>query len=182
MPSRRTCLRAASAGVAAGLAGCLTRLGLAKTGELQLKAVSVAWHHADRRYRDEVLFVALDEPGVVDGRVDRSLADLVADPTEIAVPDRVHEVLTRRFETVDYLLGFCGPGFGPGDPDGCRNTRATRHGFNRVGFGDRAEVRLVDREGGDAFRIVDVYEGTDADWESDVTTFDFAARHADHGR
>lgn len=178
MPSRRDCLAAGVGGLAASLAGCLTRLGLAHTGELQLKAVSVTWTHEGRPYRDEVLWVALDEPTAVDGRVDEPLAELVADPTEIVVSEAVHADLEARFETVEYLLGFCGRGFDPGDPDGCRNTRAIRRGFNRVQFGDRAEVRIVD--GG--FQIVDVYEGDDRDWRSEVTAFDFDALHAEHGR
>ncbi len=79
---------------------------------------------------------------------------------------------------MEYSLGFCGPGFDPGEPDGCRNAGATRRGFNRVDFGDRAEVRIVDG----AFRVVDVDEGGGADWRSEVSTFDFDALHADHGR
>ncbi|NIS32654.1 MAG: hypothetical protein GWN07_19705, partial [Actinobacteria bacterium] len=57
MPTRRDCLAAGAGGFAASLAGCLTRLGLAHTGELQLKAVSGVWTHEGRRYRDQVLFV-----------------------------------------------------------------------------------------------------------------------------
>lgn len=178
MPTRRNFLAAGTGGLLGSLAGCLTRLGLAHTGELQLKAVSVTWTHEARPYRDEVLWVALDKPAGVDGRVDEPLAELVTDPTEIVVSDAVHDDLEARFETVEYLLGFCGPGFDPGDPGGCRNTRATRRGFNRVQFGDRAEVRILDG----TFQVVDVYQGDDRDWRSEVTTFDFDALHAEHGR
>jgi len=59
-------------------------------------------------------------------------------------------------------------------------THLPRRGFNRVQFGDRAEVRVVDNE----FRVVDVYERAAGDptaWETDVRTFDFEERHAEHG-
>ena len=100
MPTRRDCLAAGAGGLSGALAGCLTRLGLARTGELQLKAVSGVWTYHGRRYRDQVRFVARDGPRIVD----------------------------------------------------------------------------------EAFRVVDVHEGGGRDWRSEVTTFDFDALHADHGR
>ncbi|MFB6352742.1 MAG: hypothetical protein ABEJ92_01525 [Halobacteriales archaeon] len=159
----------------------MSRLRPARPGELQLKAVSVWWTSRGRRYRDEVLFVTLEDPGVVDGRVAEDLAELVADPTHIVVPDAVHESLAERFDRVEYGLGFCGPGLGEPGERGCRNAGATRRGFNRAQFGDRARVRLLDRSGGDAFRVVSVEDGPGADWRSEVRTVDFEALHADHG-
>lgn len=181
MSSRRSFLRAtAAAGLGGGLAGC-PGIPPARTGELQLKAVSVAWTHDGRRYRDQVLFVALDEAGVVDGRVDEDLARFAEAPTDLVVPEVAHDRLEARFEAVEYALGVCGRAFGAADERGCRNTRARRRDFNRVHFGDRATVRLVDTEDGDAFRVVEVRDGPRRDWRSEVTTFDFDAIHADHG-
>ena len=181
MPSRRSLLRSSAAAGTAALAGCLGALSPARPGELQLKAVSVAWTHRGRRYRDQVLFVALDEAGVVDGRVDEFLARFAGDPTRLVLPDVAHDRLAARFEAVEYALGFCGEAFGDAGEWGCRNTRAPRRDFNRVHFGDRARVRLVDTDDGDAFRVVEVSDGPGEDWRSEVTTFDFEAVHAEHG-
>lgn len=181
VPARRDFLRHGAAAVATGLAGCLDRLRPARPGELQLKAVSVWWSHRGRRYRDEVLFVTLDEAGVVDGRVDERLAPLVADPTDIVVPDAVHESLDGRYERVEYGLGFCGEAFGEAGEWGCRNAGATRRGFNRAQFGQRPRVRLLDRSGGDSYRVVAVENGPRDDWRSEVRTVDFESMHDDHG-
>lgn len=183
MPSRRAFLSGTVALSASAVGGCLTRVGLAKTGYLQLKAVSVQWTHRGRTYRDEVVRLISDGQSELSGAVAEQYREVVTAPNDVTVSDAVHDSLERDFETVQYLLGFCGERF-PHESDerqGCRNTQAPRRGFNRVQFGDRAEVRIVDNE----FRVVDVYEGAAGDptaWETEMRTFDFEERHAEHGR
>ena len=178
MPSRRRFL-AAAAGLPATttLAGCLTDLGLAESGYLQLKGVSVTWRHDGRQYRDEVFRAAADGESELRGRVAREYAEIVDAPRDVRVTDTLARRIDHDFEAVTYLVGLCWDG-----PDGhtCRNSRASRATFNRVQFGDRAEV-VFDSPGLD---VVDVYEGAQGDptdWETDFTTFSFAERHADDG-
>lgn len=173
MVPRRTVLASAAAGLGATLGGCLTDLGLARTGYLQFKFVEVEWRHDGDRYRDDVLYAAYDGESRPRCRVAeeyRSLADSVED---VRVTDRLVDRLESQFADVRYVLGFC---WADGE---CRNPTATRAEFNRVQFGDRAEVRF-DHPG---VRIIDVYEDAQADldrWD-EVNTVDFSELHADHG-
>ena len=178
MSSRRRFL-ATAAGLPAttALAGCLTDLGVAESGYLQFKGVSVAWRHDGRRYRDEVFRAAADGESELRGRVARAYAGIVEAPRDVRVTESLARRIERDFEAVTYLVGFCWDG-----PDGhtCRNARASRATFNRVQFGDRAEVVF----GSPGVEVVDVYDraqGDPAAWETDFTTFDFRERHADDG-
>jgi hypothetical protein len=180
MPSRRRFVYSAGTAVAAGgLAGCLSDLGLAKTGHLQLKAVSLRWSHDGRSYEDQLLDLRFDrDDGVVSGRYDPNfVGDSVRAPDDVSVSEAVHDRLARRFD-VRYAIGVCGSDFArEGESDGCRNTWTSREEFNRVQLNDRAEVRLSDH----SFDVIDVYEDAHAVESADVRTFDFAERHADDG-
>ena len=178
MPSRRQCL-ATSLSLAAGasLAGCLTGVGLANTGFLQLKVVDVEWHHRGRRWQDEVLWAVSDGDSELRCRVAESYRGVVEALDDVRVDDRLEERILQDFSAVTYALGFCWEG-----PDGlrCRNLQASREAFNRVQFGDRAEV-VVDSP---RVEVVDVYEdaqGDPAEWETEFRTFDFGAMHAENG-
>ena len=178
MSSRRRFL-AAAAGLPAttAIAGCLTDLGLAESGYLQLKGVSVTWRHDGRRYRDEVFRATADGESELRGRVAREYAEIVDAPRDVRVTGTLARRIDRDFESVTYLVGFCWDG---SDGHTCRNSRASRAAFNRVQFGDRAEVVF----GSPGVDVVDVYEraqGDPAAWETDVRTFDFGDRHADDG-
>ena len=174
VPSRRQVLATTGSALAGGFGGCLSTVGLARRGYLQIKSVTVEWTHGNRRHRDQVLQITSDGRNRIRGRVAERYAGLVRTPTDIVTTDEIHKRLTRDFENVRYGLGFCEEGGG----NWCRNALSTRRGFDRVQFGDRAEVRIR----GDEFRVLDVYDGDATGWEVDVRTFDFAALHADDGR
>lgn len=178
MPSRRHFLAAATGLPAAtSLAGCLSDFGLTRSGYLQLKGVSVAWRHSGRRFRDEVLFATADGESRLRGRIAREYASIVDAPRDVRVSESLAGRLRREFVEVGYVLGFCWNG---SDGHTCRNARTSRGSFNRVQFGDRAEV-VFESPG---VEVVDVYEraqGDPAEWEVEVTRFGFAERHADDG-
>jgi len=179
VPSRRQFLASASTALGVGsLAGCLTELGLAKTGHVEEKAIILDWSHDGQSYRDDVLSIWSDsEAGTITGRYDPNfVGNAVRAPDDVVVNERVHERLSRRFD-VQYLLGICGPAFGRDGEQGCRNTWTSRADFNRVQLTDRAEVRLSDHR----FDVLDVYEDAFEVESADVRTHDFAAVHADDG-
>lgn len=179
MPSRRRVLE--SAGIAVGvcsIAGCLSKLGLAKTGHLQLKAVSLEWEYDGQTYRDEPLDLKFDrDEQKIRGHYDPDFAgDAVRAPDDVTVEETVHDRLSARFD-VQYLIGVCGSDFAREREYGCRNTWTSREDFNRVQLNDRAEVRLGDHQ----FDVIDVYEDAFDVVATDVRTFDFAERHEDDG-
>jgi hypothetical protein len=179
--SRREVLATSCAALAStGIAGC-SRLdpGPAKTGYLQLKTVTLRWGHDGRTYEDQPLRVLFGGDGErIDARYDPDfLGDAVSAPDDIIVGENLHRELGGRFE-VNYLLGFCGEDFTNDDERiGCRNTRTSRDDFNRVQFGDRAEVGLSDER----FEVQSVSEDEVPTDGAAVTTFDFADLHEDHG-
>lgn len=179
--TRRRLLRAAVAVPAtaalSATAGCLTRLGLAKTGSLQLLAVSVTWQHDGRHYRDEVYRAHSDGRSEVTVHVDETYADDFGDPIAPQTPDGVYEDLDRRFDEVVSLAGFC---WRDGDEQSCRNARVDRAAFDSLSFGDRAEIRPRERD----IQVLDVYTGAQGDpatWDVTVNEFDFTELHADDG-
>lgn len=178
MPSRRRVLAAAAGlGGAASLSGCLTDVGLAESGYLQVKRVSVAWRYRGRRWEDEILLATSDGESELRGRVAREYAGIVDSPDTFRVSESMEQRIERDFVDVTYVTGFCWSG---ADGHTCRNSQTSRATFNRVQFGDRAEV-VFHSPGVD---VVDVYEGAQGDpdrWETDFTTFDFGERHADRG-
>jgi len=181
MVSRREILATSCAALAsAGIAGCSRAdLGLAKTGYLQLKTVTLRWGHDGRTYQDRPLWLLFGGDGDrIDGRYDPDfLVDAVGAPDDVVVGEDRHRELGGRFE-VKYGLGFCGEDFADDDERiGCRNTWTSRDDFNRVQFGDRAEVGLSN----DRFEVHSVSEDEVRTDGAEVTTFDFADLHEDHG-
>lgn len=177
VPSRRQVLAAAGSASAAGIAGCLTDLGVARTGYLQFKAVGVAWQHRGRRWRDEVLWATSDGRSELRCRVAEEYPGIVNSLTDIRVSDGVLDRLRRDFVDVRYVLGFC---WGTGDDHDCRNPQASRETFDAVQFGDRAEF-VLDHP---SVHLVDVYDGAQGDpaaWETEFREFDFSELHADRG-
>lgn len=176
VPSRRQVLAAVGGVGAAGTAGCLTDLGVARTGYLQFKIVDVAWTHRGQRWQSDVLYANYDGRRKVFCRVAEEYRGIVNSLDDIRVSDGVLDRLTDDFEDVRYVAGFCF-----GDPEGsCQNPQASRETFDAVQFGDRAEV-VLDHP---SVHVVDVYEGAQsdpADWETTFRTFDFSESHADNG-
>jgi hypothetical protein len=161
------------AGLFASLGGCLTEVGLAKTGSLQFTFVEVEWRHDGARYRDEIRDASSDGETRPWCRVAEEYRELATSVDDVRVTDDLLDRLESRFDDVRYVLGFC---WADGE---CRNPTATRAAFNRVQFGDRAEF-AVDQPG---LHVVDVFEDANAsidDWAA-VNTIDFSALHADHG-
>lgn len=177
MPSRRQVLASTASVAAAGFGGCLTDLGLAKTGYLQYKIVDVRWSDGARTWSDDVLWASSDGESEIDCRVAEEFEEVVNSPTDIHASDEFHRRLERTFTEVTYVAGFCWEG-----PDGleCQNPQASREGFNAVQFGDRAEVRFEHPD----VHVLDVYEdaqGTAENWERESRTYSFADLHEDHG-
>ena len=172
--TRRGFLAAAAALAGAGtLPGCLGLEvpGDGTSGYLQVKRVRVTWRGDGRRREDEVLLATVDGESALRCRVAEEYASIVDSPADIRVSRAMGRRLERDFADVTYVTGFCWS-----DPDGhtCRNARASRRNFNRVQFGDRAEVVF----GSPTVEVVDVHEGAQGDpsrWDTDVRTFDFGA-------
>ena len=150
MPGRRAFLTktTAAVGLAAGAAGCVG--GIFESGTdayLQFKAVSVSWRRDNQTYRAEVLDVAHHvDDATVEGYYDPEYASAAVDPaTRVEVGEALHDRLTREFETVDYLLGACGEGFGDGDAVSCLNQGAGRKDFNAAPLTGR--VTVANRDG-----------------------------------
>lgn len=178
--SRRQVLATSGGALTTGsFGGCLSQLGLAKTGHLQLKVISLEWEYNGQLYRDEPLWCWFDrEEREIGGRYDPAfVGESVRAPDDIVVTEERYQLLSTHF-TVEYLLGVCGEDFVRGEESsGCQNRWTTRTDFNRVQLNDRAEVRLPK----DRFDVVDVYEDTYPVRSTDVRTFDFAELHKDHG-
>lgn len=172
MVSRRTLLGATGAGAFGALGGCLARVGLAKTGYLQNKIVVVEWRVGNRNQSAEVLYLGSDGESEIGGRVAESYRDTVDGLAHVTVSDDDVTHLRRRFDSVRYVIGFCGHGFDPSRTNGCLTTSSSRKDFNRVQFGDRAEVRVTKNR----FHVLDVCEGARGDpstWTKELHTFDF---------
>jgi hypothetical protein len=181
MVSRREVLTTSCAAlVSTGIAGCSRLdLGSAKTGYLQLKTVTLRWDHDVQTYEDQPLRVLFGGDGErIDARYDPDfLGDAVRAPGDIVVSENRHGELGDRFE-VKYVLGFCGEDFANDDERiGCLNARTSRVDFNRVQFGDRAELGLSN----EGFEVQSVSEDEVRTAGAEVTTFDFADLHEDHG-
>jgi len=163
-----------------GIAGCSRLdLGSAKTGYLQLKIVTLRWDHDVQTYEDQPLRALFGGDGErIDARYDPDfLGDAIGAPDDIVVSENRDGELRDRFE-VKYALGFCGEDFASDDEQsGCLNARTSRVDFNRVQFGDRAEVGLSDER----FEVQSVSEDEVRTDGAEVTTFDFADLHEDHG-
>lgn len=180
MPSRRQVLAASGVAFTTGsLGSCLSKVGLAKTGELQLKAISLEWQYGNQTYIDQPLWILFDHgDGRISGRYDPAFVEgSVRSPDDIVVSEDRHHKLSSRF-TVKYLLGVCGKNFDSSEEGtGCLNTWTSREDFNRVQLDDRAEVR----ETNNRFDVIDVYENAYTIRSTDVHTFDFAKLHEDDG-
>ena len=173
MPSRRTLLAATGGAVASGIAGCLSRLNVKSAEVLQLKAISVRWRHGGTTYNDQILKLLREEDRIT-GRVAVEYAGAVDTVPDVTVSDDLHERLEAEFDSVRYVLGLCGDDFDRDDEYGCRNTGTSRADFNRVQFGDRADVALRD----DRFDVREVRDGNDRDWNVDIYEFEWRERRS----
>ena len=102
---------------------------------------------------------------------------IVDGPADVRVTDAMERRILRDFSDVRYVVGFCWHGQ---DGHTCRNPQASRATFDRVQFGDRAEVVFRPPR----VHLVDVYDGAQGDpgeWDTEFHTFDFAAAHEDDG-
>lgn len=177
MPHRRRVLAALGTACLGSIAGCSTRVPGVENGYLQIKHVSVTWEHRSRRWKDQLLRLYSDGDGRVWGQIAEEARHLVDGVDDVRVDADTHRALGSHFEEVRYGVGFCWTDDGEHQ---CRNTQASREGFNAVQFGDRATV---------AFRnprvyVVDVDTGAQGDaaaWERDVEEFGFWELHEDHG-
>jgi hypothetical protein len=179
--SRRHLL-AATAGLLTGSPGCLTAAGLAETGFLAYKVVEVAWERDGRPVSANLGWVWSDGVTRIFGWYPEEYPELATPTGDLRVSDAVAERLRRDFREVTFGLGFSRPG---ATGRGLREhdwyvAHASRRDFNRVGFGDRAEVAFGDRR----VRVVDVYEGAQGDpgeWERTVRPMDFSEAYRDRG-
>ncbi|WP_227380382.1 hypothetical protein [Haladaptatus halobius] len=160
------------------LGSCLSQLGVAKTGYIQVKAVSLEWKYNGQRYVDEPLNIVFDRvQGDIVGSYDPDLlGESVHSPTKIVVSKAARNRLATRFN-VNYLIRVCGTEFSKKGSQGCSNRWTSREDFNRVQLGDRAEVRVS----GDDFDVIDVYKNAATVNSVNIRTFDFAELHKEHG-
>lgn len=181
MPSRRALLVTSSAVLpATAIGGCLSMTDTLSAELLQLKAITVTWTHDGRSYRDQLLQLHSDGESEITGSVVREYSQLASQPSEITVSRDVHDELEREFETVKYIVGFCGDEFDSDDDFGCRNTGISRADFNAVQFGNRAEVTVDDG----TFHLEEVTDDEGASgrgWETDINDVDWTERHAEKG-
>ncbi|WP_266080814.1 hypothetical protein [Haladaptatus caseinilyticus] len=163
---------------AGGFGSCLSHLGVAKTGYIQAKVVSLEWKYNGQQYVDEPLNIMFDRAqGDIVGSYDPDMVgDSVHSPTNIVVSKATRNRLATRFN-VDYLIRVCGTDFSKEGSWGCSNRWTSREDFNRVQLGDRAEVRVS----GDDFDVIDVYKNAATVNSVDIRTFDFAELHKEHG-
>ncbi|RKD97568.1 hypothetical protein [Halopiger aswanensis] len=175
MPSRRTLLAATGSAVASGIAGCLSRGDVKSAELLQLKAISVRWRYGGTTYSDQILDLRHREGNRITGRVAAEYAGAIDSLPAVTVSDDHHERLEAEFETVRYVLGLCGDDFDRDGEYGCRNTGTARADFNRVQFGDRADVVLRD----DRFDVQEVHEGDDREWSVDIDEFEWRKDRAE---
>lgn len=177
MPSRRRVLAAAGLGASAALPGCLSDLRPTTTAYLQVKVVDVAWSHRGRRMEDEVLWAVSDGESELRCRVAERYQGIVEGFPDVRVAGELKRRLEREFLDVTYVTGFC---WSDADGHTCRNPRASRETFNRVQFGDRAEV-VFESPGVEVVEVQKDAQGDPAEWESELTTFDFGAIHGGNG-
>jgi len=173
MVLRRDVLAAAAGGTSIALSGCLTATGLARTGHVSFKAIQVAWLHEGRRYSNEVLFATDGGDDRPRGRVAEEYRGIVRSVDDVRVGDDLGRELERTFTDVGYIVDIC---WAAGE---CRNPSVSRGDFDRLQFGDRAEVRFESPGMG----VVDVYEGAEGDpneW-AELETFDLSERQAENG-
>ena len=182
MPSRRRFLTAAGLVGTTGLSGCLTRLGVAETGFLSYKGVNVTWLSHGRPMSADLCWVWSDGNERIFGWVAEEYPTIVASPLDIHLSEETYGLLTDDFENVSVKLGFTRPentDYELLEGDWYMASTSRRH-FNRVQFGDRAEI---------VFRfprvhLIDVYDGAQGDpnrWESELNTMDFSEMYRDRG-
>lgn len=183
MLSRRRFVASAlgTVGLAAA-SGCLTDLGVAETGFLGFKSVNVGWTYRDRPQSADLLWIWSDGRGRLFGWFAEEYAGIVGSATDVRLTAGTYRRLERDFTDVTLGLGFAAVGSTDLDllETDWFTSMVSRGDFNRVQFGDRAEI---------VFRfprahIVDVYEGAQgdpADWDRTVRPMDFGATYAHRG-
>ena len=180
MPSRRHIIAASGIAVTTGsFGGCLSKRKQTKTGNFQLKAISLEWKDGNQRYKDQPLWILFKhDEQTITGRYDPNIVGgSVRSPDDVVVSKDRHRKLSSRF-TVEYVLGMCGKGFdGGNESDGCLDASTSRTDFNRVQLNDEAEVRVADNR----FHVVGVHEDAYTVQSTDVHAFDFEKRHEDDG-
>lgn len=181
--SRRRFLASAlgTVGLAAA-GGCLTDLGVAETGFLAFKSVSVGWTHRGRPQSADLLWIWADGRGRLFGWYASEYAEIVRSPSDVRLGAETHRRLERDFAEVTLELGFARVGSTDLDllETDWFKPMVSRADFDRVQFGDRAEVVFRFPRA----RLVDVYEGAQGDpdgWDPNVRPMDFGGTYAHRG-
>ena len=180
MPSRRQVLSAAGLVGAAGLSGCLTRLGIAERGYLSYKGVSVTWRSDGRPVSADLCWAWSDGHGRIFGWIAEEYPTIAASPLDIRLTKETSERLVANFEDVSLKLGFSRPNVTDhelleGDWPIAETSR--RH-FNRIQFGDQAEFIFRFPR----IRLVNVYTGTQGDpdeWDHELQWMNFSEMYRD---
>lgn len=129
---RRRAVLGAAGTLAAGLAGCLTSLGVTERGLVRSKFVRVETDQGP----DRIVIDSIAGERVV---AERHREDFPTDgPLIVSKP--AHDALTGRYSSVDYGVRHdCSPDT-PGDAGGCGLTTLSRGDFNSLRVGDTAEL------------------------------------------
>lgn len=174
MHPRRKFLASSGAGlVGIGIAGCLSGTNTRSAEWLQLKAISVKWSRDGRSYSDQILQLMSNEEDEIRGTVASEYNDVISSPADVTASRSFHNDLQFDFETIEYVVGFCGSDFSSDDESGCLNTGTSQEDFNAVQFGDRADVEVTDNQ----FHIHAVQSKSISEWDTDISEFEWSEKH-----
>lgn len=134
MVSRRSVLAGAGGVLVAGASLGAADAWSTETGQVYQQSVAVTRAVDGSTSRFDVLSLSYStDSDVVWGTVVEDFERAYRPPARVVVDQTLHDRLDSRFETVDYVLGF--------EDEARLSGRFSRADFNRVGIGDRAQVR-----------------------------------------
>jgi hypothetical protein len=136
IPSCRTLLGAVGTGAVVSLAGCLNSKERVDA-YIQLKSITGVLEEGTQREEINIIDVdaSYDPNGEQPGLVNRNddWADQFPVPRMPVVSEGLHKQLTRRFDTVRYVVGTTSPEWAENSESlGSFNVATTRANFNRV--------------------------------------------------
>lgn len=162
--------------------GCLGSVRLPETGVLTYKGVRVGWSVDGTTTLADLCWVWSDGERRLYGWYPAEYPAIVPTLSEVVVTDGLERRLQRDFEQVEYHLGFTRP------TNTGRELRSTdwfvalasRRDFNRVQFGDSADVRFGNSHV-TVYRVREDAVGPVDSWDRTVRPMDFSAAFAHAG-
>lgn len=172
---------AAAVGTAA-TSGCVGSVRLPETGVLTYKSVQVGWRHEGTTQVADLCWVWSDGERSLFGWYPEEYPAVAPGLGTVVATDDLDRRLRRDFDVVDYRLGFTRPENTGG---GLRSTDwfvalASRRDFNRVQFGDSADV-VFGASDVSVFRVRTGAVGPVDEWDRTVRPMDFSEAFAHAG-